>query len=477
MKITLVNGLIGFALFLSLLATGLSMFALQRNADVASVPDQAARLANASQSDSEAASTPLAPDLQTAKAGDASPQATIRLPRSEIPATKEALESEATFVAAQLVDLLPNQAISLHVLAMLKAQLHQTAEAEELWQRCIELDAASEPYYVNLAAILLDRGKSQEAVEMLQKAVDSGIKSYDISHHLGLALNSTGQADKAIEVATAALEFNPNTGSLWLILGQAQLKKGLNDDAETSLRRAIELGVNSKAAYFALFNACMRLGKRDEASKFRERYAAFQEQELPAEERYQRLSEAEARRVCISILSESATIYSAIPDTRTSEHLLLRVLALEPENRAACEDLAKIYSERGEVGNEIAVRERIVELDSLNLMNYLRLAKAYVSAGSPQDAEAQIKMAISFSPQMVKGYAAMTDFLMEQNKPAEAQWYVEQAIRLKPTAQGFELLAKTLDAQGKSQEAKAARGVASEISRSAATGTTGDAQE
>lgn len=382
--------------------------------------------------------------------------ASIQLPASPVAASRDALEAEAEHEAKQLIELLPDNANALHVMAMLYAQLHKTAEAEELWLKCVELDPSTEPYYINLAAIAIDRGDNQLAIDTLRKAIDQGIESPDINHHLGVALNSVGESTEAAEVAEKTLASSPNSGAHWFILGQAQQQLGQFAEAEQSLRRAMELGGSTKPLYFALFNVCMRLGKKDEAIEFKTRYDAIKEVELDVQERYQILSEAEARRICVSILAEGVALYRAMRDEATAEHLLLRILALDNQNLAACEELVAIYVSRQELANEILMRQRIIELNSTNLLNYLLLAKAHVQAGEPQAAEAQIKLAISLAPQMVTGYAAMADFLLEQQQPGKAQWYVEQAIRLKPTPQGFELLAKTLSAQGKSDESRAA---------------------
>ena len=458
------------ALSLSLAALWLGMASKYANDLAPSEPPGAAKLQVKSSPLAPSAGAP-APKPAASLAGENSGQsvqnviATTSLPLKAAPATKEALENEATFVAQQLVDTLPDQAISLHVQAMLYAQLHNTAEAQQLWQRCIELDQKSEPYYVNLAAIAIDRGEIQLAIDTLRSAIAAGIDSLDINHHLGVALNSIGQFEEAAAVAQKVLDASPNSGAHLFILGQAQLQMGDNEKAERSLLRAIELGIRSKAIYFSLFNVSMRLGKKEQAAKYREIYSNFKEKDLDAEERYKVLSEEEARRVCVSVLSEATAIYRAISDLNTAEHLLLRVLALEPENKAGCADLAQLYSDRNELGNEIVARSRMIELDSLNLLNYLFLAKTLDAANKPAEAEAQIKKAISLAPQTVTGYAAMADFLMEQKQPAKAQWYVEQAIRIQPNPQGFELLAKVFRAQGKTEAAGRAMDMAKQLAK------------
>jgi predicted Zn-dependent protease len=281
---------------------------------------------------------------------------------------------------------------------------------------------------------------------------------------VGVAMNNLGRAEETIPIVKQTLESQPRSAAHWVVLGQAQLQLGQVEEAEKSLRTALQMGAQTKSVYFSLFNVCMRLGKREEALAFREKYTAFgEEKQLSAQERYQVLSEAEARRVCVSVYAEAAALYMAIPDLQSSEHLLLRVLTLEPNNQAACRELIRIYAEQASSANELLVRERLVELDPLDLMNYLELAKAYDKAGLPRDAEAAIKLGISMAPQSVIGFSVMTDFLLEQNQPARAQWYVEQALALKPSQQGFQLLAKTLRAQGKAQAANEAEKMARDL--------------
>ncbi|MEM7475212.1 MAG: tetratricopeptide repeat protein [Planctomycetota bacterium] len=388
---------------------------------------------------------------------------TIRLIAEPIPAQKDELEAEATFVAEQLLTLLPNEPMAKHVNAMLFAQLHQTEKAEKLWRECVNDAGDVEFFYVNLAAIEMDRGDHDAAIKTLETAVSRGLKSTDISHHLGMALTNGGRADDAIPVLETALKVQPNAASLTLILGQAQLKMGKTEEAEANLRKAVSLGAKTKSGYFALFNACMRNGKREDAKKFQAAYSRFTEKDLDPQERYQILSESEARQIAISVMSEAAVMYEAAGGLWDAEQLWLRVLALDPKALNALEELARIYAGQERFENERVVRARAVEIDATNLLGYLKLAKSEISCENPEAAESAIKLAISLAPQMVTGYAAMTDFLLEQNQPEKAVWYVQHAVKLKPSKQGFLLLARTLRAAGNESEAQVAEAQAAKL--------------
>lgn len=230
---------------------------------------------------------------------------------------------------------------------------------------------------------------------------------------------------------------------------------GETEAAEESLRKGIDLGSNTKAAYFALISACMRNGKREDAKKFREIYESFKpSQRVDPSERYDTISESNGRVLLTFILSEAALIYEQAGLNREAEHHLLRILALNPEEQATLNRLAALYASLGRKADAELVRNRIMALGPQGLMDYLRLAKSESDAGNNSAAEAIIKLAITYAPQSVPAYAAMTDFLLEQNRPEDAQWYIEQAVQIEPSREGFRLLIRTLRVQGKEQQAQ-----------------------
>ncbi len=367
----------------------------------------------------------------------------IEISYTAAPANKDEMEAEAEFVAQKLLDDMSGEPVAIHVNALLSAQLHHTEKAEELWRECIRIDPDTDNYYVNLAAIALDRGDSELAIQTLETAVERGLNSADVSHHLGVALTNVGRPEEGAKVAQTTLEQLPNSAPHWLILGQAKLRLGDSQAAEECLRKAIQLGANSKPAYFALFNACIRNGRKEDAKKFRDIYLAFDQNDgLDVQERYQILSEAEAKRVLTSVLSESATLYFADGQSKEAEHLLLRILALVPNNSSALGQLADVYSATRQLANERLIRRRMVELDPRNLLNYLLLAKLELACENPEAAEAAIRRAISLAPRSVTGYATMADFQLERGRPEEALWYVNYAVALEPSRDAYLLLAK-----------------------------------
>ena len=391
-------------------------------------------------------------------------QATISLSTSAVPGTVESFQLEAEDVAGQLVARYPNLPEALHVTALLSSRLRQTEQAEKLWQRCVQLAPQAEQYRINLAAIAMDRGNNELAAETLEPAAARGEASPDVSHHLALALTNLGRNDEAEQILVKALERHPNSAAHWLLLGQARLKLGKLVEAEADLRKVLSLGLSSADLYFALGNACARNGKNEEAAEFRRKFAQLKAAEpLSAQERFQVLSTSDARQTALAVMIEAAAVHARQKDSQEAERLLLRALALDPGNGAACRSLAKIYEDEGLLPEERIAIERLVQIEPLNINHYGRLAELAVELGEPAAAEAAMKLAISVQPDLGPTYAALARFYLQEGKPSKARWYAQEALRRNETPAGYVLLAETCRLLGDEATAATAMSKAQEL--------------
>jgi tetratricopeptide (TPR) repeat protein len=405
---------------------------------------------------SKAAAAPQSPPGSAAPRASAPQEPTVMLATAPVPASAEAMQAEAQRASADLLASFPEQAEAVHVAAMTHAQLRQTAEAQRLWQKCIELAPQSEQYRVNLAVVAMDRGNSELAAQTLQELTSAGSKSPEVLHHLALALSNLGRNEQAVQTIQQALAAQPRYAAGWLVLGQTQLKGGDPADAETSLRKAIDLGIHSADAYFALATACARQGKEDEAAGFRKQYDQLSaSQPLAARERFQVLSSAEARRTAVVVLTEAAIVYSRLQDPAAAENLLLRAIALDPASVASCRTLAELYMVVGRPADERVVRRRLVEIEPYSFENCVDLAKVSAQLGDESGAEAALKLALAVRPEAV-AHGTLAQFYLQAGKAKEAHWHAQQAARLKPTAEAYVFLASTCRLLGANDEAEAA---------------------
>ncbi len=395
-------------------------------------------------------------------------ESTIRLPAVAVRLTVEQLQAEAEQVAQEVRQRHPKEPQALHVVALLESRFRRSGKAEELWKKCIELDPKQVAYYVNLAAIAMDRGNSQLAVDTLEKAIDAGLVTPDVQHHLAIALTKLGRCEEAEKVVQEALVAHPEASAYWTVLGQAQLKLGKAAEAETSLKKAVELGSRSASVYFALGNACARLNKKEEAAKYRKLFQELKtSQPLDKQNRYDVLVTADALQTTVTILCEAAAVYRDHGNSLETERLLLRALALSPASSTPCGMLADLYQKAGMLAEARVVRQRLTQLQPFQLLHYLMYAKLSEQLNEPEAAEATLKLALAVQPQAIEVYASLAQLYLQQGKAGQARWYAQEAVRRQPSAEGYQFLAITCEATGDEEAAKIATAAAAAMDKSA----------
>ncbi len=408
------------------------------NADNSSIPGSSASVEVSTKADSP---KPLEPS--------------VVFPNFQVTEDKAALEAEAFAVANRLMAMMPNEAKAIHVAAVCNSQFHKTAEAQKLWLKCIDLSPNTETYYLNVAANAIFRGETELALETLERAYARGIRSADISHHTALALTRLGEDERAVEVLKNALKESSALPAHWMLLGQSELKLNRLEDAQASLNKALDMGIRSRPLYVALLNTASRMGNKELMEKYKQIVAESSDQPTDdGKEQFRAISDREARRVLITVLGEACVVYRDMDRVEDAEHAALRLLAHEPNNYGTCLFLAELYAKRHQVADEVAARERMLEINPSDLMNRLQFARLLVDAGFSKRGESQLKAVIMLAPQQAIGYAAMAEFLVSEKQPARAQWYAEQALQRENSPGGRRLLARILRSQGNEAEAQ-----------------------
>ena len=396
--------------------------------------------------------------VRTAAKNATSPSAAeIRLPTLGLRLSAEQLQDEAVLWSKRLLAKYPDDPAAIHVSALLAAQMHDTKAAEEKWRKCIAMEPDVEQYYINIAAVLTENGREAEAKTILEDALSREMKSAAVLHHYAVCFLHLGELEEAAAQVSDALTSYPNDPALWLVSGQVELNRQTPAAAENALRKAISLGAESHSVYHYLFNSLIQQGKREEASKVKETMDSFADSEqLSAEDRYSTLSASEGLKFAISVLTGAAHVHQANDNMLDAEHALMRALTLSPNNPGVMAQLAEMYQATEQYQNEAAVWERQQALQPTNMIGYLRLAKAESLAGNPSRALAALKQGILIYPTSPTGYVLMTEFLLEEKRLQDAEWYAKQAMLNAPNdPQAVALVRRILRLQGKEDEAQA----------------------
>lgn len=384
--------------------------------------------------------------------------ATISLGAVAPKCSSEQLIGEGRAVVQQLIERFDDMPEALNIAAVFHAQVRESEQAIELWKKCIQLDAKSPQYRVNLAAIAMDRGDATLAIQTLRTLVDTGDTSPSVLCSYGLALMEGGDSDEAERIFKLVTKSHPNDPSFWLGLGQAELKNHHFEQAFESLRKAEQLGSKAQALYFSLSRVCRRLGKDELADSYEGRFSDLdQESTTDSQNRFEKLSVAQSQRTLFSLLMDAGAFYAYRDDLMMAETLFLRILTLDPSNLTACNRLVEIYQKEKSHANELVIRQRIAALQPLNFGSHLGVARAASAMGDRSLAEASLKLALSLDLNAAIGYVALAEFQYESGDFQAARWYAEQAIRVSPTPEAYNFLAKVCEQLGDRQAAAQAK--------------------
>lgn len=389
---------------------------------------------------------------------------TIELPKKAVDFSAEDLRAELQQVGADLLARFSDVPEALHAAALLNADLQQVKEAERIWRDCIRLSPQHVGPYVGLATSSMKVGKDEEALATLEQALAAGCISPELDHQLAAVLTKLGRLSEAADVLKLGLLRFSDEAQNWLQLGQIQIQLGQFADAEISLRKAIAYGTSDGSVLFSLANACARQGKHDEAARYRE---LFQEQkaqmtaagDTPFQLRY----DAELRQIALASFCRAGTVYDRQGDPVEAERLMLRALALDPDDLVVCGELTAFYRRLGRIADAWLVQRQMVAIQPQNVVHLVNLASLSSQLGDVAGAEAALKDVIGKRPDLSIGYFGLAQLYLQTGNLEQARWFAEAALRMEPTSpeetvQAYLVLATACGRLGDHDAAESAMG-------------------
>jgi TolB-like protein/Tfp pilus assembly protein PilF len=166
--------------------------------------------------------------------------------------------------AEKALELDPNSAEALVLLASTKQKQWHWADAEADYRRALELDPNSAAAYEGLALWLACQGRADEALASAERGRELdpvGVSFED----LGWTLFVTRHYDQAIRELRAALAARPDDFGALMNLGFVLIANNQPDDAVVVLEKAVALSNRSPGALGILIRAYAHAGRRADA--------------------------------------------------------------------------------------------------------------------------------------------------------------------------------------------------------------------
>ncbi|HEC27030.1 MAG TPA: tetratricopeptide repeat protein, partial [Gammaproteobacteria bacterium] len=147
----------------------------------------------------------------------------------------------------------PDEALYHSNLGSICIDCGQWADAQQCYQRSLQLNPGDSEAQNNLGFALANLEKFEQAESCFREAIRLSPKYEDAHFHLGLALGKLERPEKAEQSFLTALKLRPKWPEAWYNLGDTQKNQKHYSDAEKSYRQAFRLQPGN-------IKACVNLG-------------------------------------------------------------------------------------------------------------------------------------------------------------------------------------------------------------------------
>ena len=145
--------------------------------------------------------------------------------------------------------------------------LYYWQDSERLYRYMLGLAPNSASVHLDLANIVLKKGRREEAIKHYKEAIKHGGNLVEAYFNLGFTYFLEGRYDEALEQYSAVLKMKESYGRIHYHIANALMKKGENDKAIEYYNEALRRRPDDAEAYNNLALVLVAEGKIDEAIK------------------------------------------------------------------------------------------------------------------------------------------------------------------------------------------------------------------
>jgi serine/threonine-protein kinase len=321
----------------------------------------------------------------------------------------------------------------------------QPAEAVRYLSVAVALRPGSPGALVNLAAALLDAGRTDEAIACWQKSLKLAPNDPAAHHNLGIALGQKHRTDEAIAHLRRAIELVPEFAEAHHTLGVQLFVKERWVEAVECFRKAVGYTPTDARALYHLSTALTLSGRPDEAA-------------AP----YCAACALEPRNAFAHNGMGIAQAGTGLTDEAIAS--FRRAIEGEPGHAEAHHNLGKALLDKGRKEEAIANFRRAVTLDPRNRPAHVSLGDELYKEGRFAEAVPIYRAALKLDPDSVAVLNNLGLALLNRGQQDEAIACLRKAIDLEPKrAESHSNLGAVLSGLGKSDEAIACLRKAAEL--------------
>jgi tetratricopeptide (TPR) repeat protein len=316
------------------------------------------------------------------------------------------LLAEAQKRALDVLNVLPDDADALNVLASTELRLGKPEDAEQHLRQALLKSPKHLRSSIALAQARLAHRDVQGAEAVLQQAVAQNPKSADPVFYLGefyLALSKTTEAEQQFR---RALTLDPKYGPALLQLGAMQARAGQNDQAEQTFKQLSAIGENRYKPAYALF--LFQSGKRE---------AAVTEFEKLAKEDP---SDREARTRLVKA-------YLAVNRAADAEKILTAALKKNSKDVDALLQRSRLYLAAGKYTETQQDLNQVLRVRPTSGEGHYMMSRLHLAKGAAENRKQELGEALKVEPGFLAARIELAQILLGSNAAKTAIQVLDEA--------------------------------------------------
>jgi tetratricopeptide (TPR) repeat protein len=382
--------------------------------------------------------------------------------------TEQAMREEAFGVARGLMQDFPGDTEAMGLMGTLYMWLHENAEAEKWWQKCLEQNPRDVNAYHGLAMVASKREEHQKALELWRKAQEIKPDLPGLNGALGEALLLMGDVQQAAITLEKEVRLSPGNGKYSFLLGQAYFRQKEYQKAARCYQKAMEILPLASQPCYGLASVYARLGETEKARQYMDRFRALRDKE---EQNTAELRQGGSRQDAVLLLAqthaEAGDFYATHLRLKDAEAHWQRAASLDPRNRPCRRALADLYRVSGRLAEALQVCEQLRDIDPGNAAHYcVNMGMLLVRLQRLDAAEDAFRKALELAPTRPPAYRSLAQLLLMRNqKLPEAKTLAQRLVELEPTAPNYSILAEACHRNGDQAGAREALRRAMDLDR------------
>ncbi|MHC4545086.1 MAG: tetratricopeptide repeat protein [Planctomycetota bacterium] len=369
------------------------------------------------------------------------------------------LKKEVLDTAIQLVKDFPSRIEPVYTLGLVYNRTGNSAQAQKLWRKCLEMNPQYADAMVMLAEITFDKGQYEQTLAFYQKALSIYGEDPKVPVEIGKTFISLGRFEEAAEILQKHLTKHPGSPRPHNYLGTIFLQLKQYENARIHYEKVLSFDKNDQKAHYGLATVYARLGQKDKSLEHRKRFAALKSESFDKMEEGHRVYDdvlLVSRNVSFMYEKLGACSKLCGDDSKAIKYLK-KAAVLDTNNTKCRQLLASLYRQTGQESDAVAVYKNLTTIQPKNPFNYLYLGTFNAGLGKVADAEAAFKKVVQLAPDRPEGYRLLIQLYFQNNtKLPEAQELAAVLVEKNPAAEHYYILALVSSRNGDRRAATAA---------------------